>query len=78
MTKHYLDLAIAELSTKAEVVKEVDGATMVRGPYGAARTYKRRTYFFEIGSLKADDQFDYKSNREARFAALEWVVKGRV
>ena len=78
MTTHYLDVAIAELSSKAEVTKEVDGAVMVRGPYGSARTYKRRTYFFELASLKADDQFDYKNNREARLAALEWVVKGRV
>ncbi len=76
--KHYMDIAIDELAAKATVEKEVDGATLVRGPYGTARTYKKRTYFFELASLKADDQFDYKSNREARFAALEWVVKGRV
>ena len=75
---HYLDAAIAELKAKAEVTKEVDGAVMVRGPYGASRIYKRRVYFFEIASPKADDQFDYKTNRSAMLAGLEWVVKGRV
>lgn len=75
---HYLDDAINSLRAQAEVTKEVDGALMVRGPYGASRIYKRRVYFFEIASLKADDKYDYKNQREAKLAGLEWVIKGRV
>jgi hypothetical protein len=75
---HYLDETIKGLLAKAEVTKEVDGALMVRGPYGASRIYKRRVYFFEIGSLKADDAYEYKNKREAMLAGLEWIIKGRV
>lgn len=78
MTKHYLDDAIAELQAKAHTTKEHGGAVVFRGPYGMSRVWKRRVYFFEIASLRADDVFDYKSNREARLAGLEWVIKGRV
>ena len=75
---HYLDDAINSLMVQAEVTKEDDGALMVRGPCGASRIYKRRVYFFEIASLKADDKYDYKNQREAKLAGLEWVIKGRV
>lgn len=75
---HYLDAEIASLTKQCEVTKEADGALMYRGPWGSARVVKQRVYFFEECSLQADEHFDLKSNREAKLAALEWVIKGRV
>lgn len=75
---HYLDAEIASLTERCEVNKEADGALMCRGPWGSARVVKKRVYFFEECSLQADEHFDLKNNREAKLAALEWVIKGRV
>ena len=76
---HYLDEFIKELESQCEsATKEPDGATMYRGAYGAARVYKKRVYFFELGELRSCEFFDKSSNRDAKLSGLEWVVKGRV
>jgi len=76
---HYLDAEIAELTAKCNsVTKKNDGAVLYRGVWGAARVIGKRVYFFEECSLQADEHFDLKNKREAKLAALEWVIKGRV
>ena len=75
---HYLDAEIASLTERCDMTKEADGALMYRGPWGSARVVAKRVYFFEECSLHADEHFDLKNKREAKLAALEWVIKGRV
>ncbi len=74
---HFLDAAISELSRSVTISREEDGACMIRGKGStAARVWKKRVYFFDNG--RYDGSYDYKSHREAKFAALEWVVKNRI
>jgi len=72
---HYLDAEIAALSDKCDsITAEEKGARMYRGAWGAARVVGRRVYFFE--AAKAIQHMDMKTAREAKLAALEWVIKG--
>lgn len=75
---HYLDEEIKRLEASVAVEKEIDGARLYRGEFGAARVVKNRVHFFEIGAVKADETFEMATQRGAKLAGLEWVAKGRV